>query len=283
MLLSHCKKKLRWDKSLRLELSFGYFSWAHHPMARTKMSRCDCQCLPQVFGHCYQPACSTTLITFFFSCRPQCLMWAIFSHYSKDISLWEPGTKLTWRLHNFCPVITNFHVQMIMQAQLDTLSLAVAWGDTEKPWWDMAFLLIMPIIAAGYKRVFDLVTAWVHPCQAHYTILVEVAHKFILFMDGSTDWVCAFIQLNEALSHAPLSNMGHITTMTDGAPSMGACGWLHQLQVHKLLQYKDQVVCPESLNGQMEALQFTFKELPLWDTATPKQTHPQTTADGSAP
>ena len=37
----------------------------------------------------------------------------------------------------------------------------------------------------------------------------------------------------------------------------------HQLQMCKLLQYKDLVVCPEGLNGQMEASQFTFnKELP---------------------
>ena len=32
-----------------------------------------------------------------------------------------------------------------------------------------------------------------------------------------------------------------------------------------LLQYKDLVVCSEGLNGQMEALPFTFKELPLWN------------------
>ena len=39
--------------------------------------------------------------------------------------------------------------------------------------------------------------------------------------------------------------------------------------MHKLLQYKDLVVCPEGLNGQMDASQFTFKELPLWNAATP--------------
>ena len=30
-------------------------------------------------------------------------------------------------------------------------------------------------------------------------------------------------------------------------------------------------MCPEGLNGQMEASQFTFKELPLWDAATPSK------------
>ena len=27
------------------------------------------------------------------------------------------------------------------------------------------------------------------------------------------------------------------------------------------------VVCPEGLNGELEALQFIFQELPLWDAA----------------
>ena len=85
----------------------------------------------------------------------------------------------------------------------------------------------------------------------------------MLLVDGSTDWVYAFIQLNKDLSHAPLSSVGHISATTDGAPSMETCGQLHQLHVHKLLQCKDLVVCPEGLNGHMEALHFTFKEFPL--------------------
>ena len=89
--------------------------------------------------------------------------------------------------------------------------------------------------------------------------------------------------LNEALLRAPFSSMGHISGMTDGAPSTDACGQLHQPQVCKMLQYKDLVVCLEGPNGQMEALQFTFKELPLWDAAAPGKPGPQTTANGSGP
>ena len=58
--------------------------------------------------------------------------------------------------------------------------------------------------------------------------------------------------------------------MTDGASSTDAHSQLHRLQVCKLLQYKDLVVCPEGLNSQIKASQFTFKELPLWDAAAGK-------------
>ena len=126
-------------------------------------------------------------------------------------------------------------------------------GDSEKPQWDMVFLLIMPSIVTGCKTIFGLVTVWVHPCQACYTTLTDVTCKVMLLIDGSTNWVYTFIQLNKVLSHAPLSSMGHISTMTHGAPSTDAHSWLHQLQVCKLLQYKDLVICPEGLNSQMEA------------------------------
>ena len=135
----------------------------------------------------------------------------------------------------------------------------------------MVFLLITLKIATGYERIFGLVVLWVHPCQAHYTTLADAGCKLVLLMDGSANWVYAFIELNEVLSHAPLSNVGHIGAMTDGIPSTDAHNQLHQLQVHKLLQYKDLVVYSEGLNGQMETSQFTFKELSLWNAAAPSK------------
>ena len=122
-----------------------------------------------------------------------------------------------------------------MQAQLNMLSQVGMWGDVGKPWQDMVFLLIAPSIGLGYKRVFGLVMVWVHPCQAHYHTLKEAAHKLALLVDESADWVYGFVWLNEALSHALLSSEGHISAMMDGMPCTDACGWLHQLQICKLL------------------------------------------------
>ena len=94
---------------------------------------------------------------------------------------------------------------MIMQTQLNTLSQAGAWGDVGKHWRDMAFLLIVPSIAVGYKRVFGLVAVWVQPHQAHYHSQEEAAHKLALLVNESVDWTYTLVWLNEALSHAPLS------------------------------------------------------------------------------
>ena len=133
------------------------------------------------------------------------------------------------------------------------------------------FLLIVPTITKGYKRVFGLVVVWAHPHQSHYHSLEEVVLKLVLLVDESADWGYTFVWLNEALSHVPLSSKGHISIMMDGVPCVDAHGWLHQLQIYKLLQHNNMVVCPESLNGELEALQVAFPELPLWNAAAPNK------------
>ena len=80
-----------------------------------------------------------------------------------------------------------------------------------------------------------------------------------------------FVQLNEALSHVPLSSEGYISVMMDGAPCVDACGWLHQLLICKLLQHNNMVVCSEGLNSELEALHFTLLEMPLWNDAAPRK------------
>ena len=54
--------------------------------------------------------------------------------------------------------------------------------------------------------------------------------------------------------------------MIDRVPSTNACRHLRQLEVHKLLQCGDQVVCPKGLNGELEPIQFIFSEPSVYNT-----------------
>ena len=146
-----------------------------------------------------------------------------------------------------------------------------AWGDVEKPRQDMVFLLVVSSITLECEWVFGLMVVWAHPHQAHFETLEDAAHKLVLLPDVSADWPYTFEWLNNTISYEPLTNKGHISTMTDSVPSMDAHGWLHQLQIWKLLQHKGKVLCPEGLNREVEALQFTFPELPLWDVTMPSK------------
>ena len=145
------------------------------------------------------------------------------------MSLWDPSTKATWGLPDFCPVVMQFQVHTIMQRQLTVLSQTGAWGDEEKPQQDMAFVLIAPSLAIGCKWVFSLTAMWVHPCQVHLPTLEGVAQKLMLLADEGTNWPYAYTWMNGTMAHAPLSSEGPIGIMTEGLPSTNACSHLNQL------------------------------------------------------
>ena len=77
-------------------------------------------------------------------------------HLSTDIDLWEASTKAKWGSLDFCLVIMQFQVQAILLAQLTTLSQIETLGEAEKPWHDMAFLLIVKSTNARCEQVFSL-------------------------------------------------------------------------------------------------------------------------------
>ena len=79
---------------------------------------------------------------------------------------------------------------------------------------------------------------------------------------------CAFVWMNDAILHVPLSSKRHLGILMEGEPQRNPCNLLHQLQAWRLLQYGKWVVCPGGLKAGLNALVFDFKELPLWNMAT---------------
>ena len=67
-----------------------------------------------------------------------------YAHFSRDASLWEQSTQVMWVSHDLCPSLSQFQVREVTQSELLSLSQAGAWGNTEKPKCDMAFLLVIP-------------------------------------------------------------------------------------------------------------------------------------------
>ena len=123
-----------------------------------------------------------------------------FLHLSKDVGLWDTSTKATWGLLDFCPAVMQYQVHAIMQTQLTALSQTGAWGDVKKPWWDMAFLLIVPSLAVGCEWVFSLTAMWAHP---HLPTVGEAAQKLMLLANESPNWPYAYAWMNDAAAHMP--------------------------------------------------------------------------------
>ena len=130
--------------------------------------------------------------------------------------------------------------------------LSRGMGGTEKFQGNMAFLLIAPEKTIKGEMAFRLAMVWVHLYQSHLSSLDEVAKKLALLINLGDNWAYTFVWLNGDAQHVPLSKEGHLSAMIDGMPSKSVCRHLHQLEVCKLLQYGDQVVYPEGLNGGLE-------------------------------
>ena len=171
--------------------------------------------------------------------------------------------------HDFCSVVTSFQVRVIMQAQLDTLSQVMVWGMLRSP---------MGRVPPNCAKHCCWIQEDLQPCCSMGASMPGLLHNpsgcgvQAHAAHGWQHWlgVCLFPVELGPVTCTPVQ-CGHISTMTDGASSTDASSWLHQFQVHKLLKYQDLLVCPEGLNGQMEASQFTFKELPLWNATTPSE------------
>ena len=185
-------------------------------------------------------------------------------HFSKDPGLWEESAQVLWGSHDICPSLTWFKVGEIIWLEELALSHTGAWGSIEKPQVNMAFLLIAPGKTIEGEMEFGLGVVWAHPHQAWLSSLDEVVKKLTLLIDLGENWAYAFVQLTEDAQHVPLSNEGHLSTMVNGAPCRSMCRHLYQLEVHKLLQYGDQVVYPEGLNGGLELVQTLLSGPLLW-------------------
>ena len=128
----------------------------------------------------------------------------------------------------------------------------------------MVFLLIVPKKTIKGEMAFELAVVWTHPHQAWLSSLDEATKKLTLLINLGNNWAYAFVWLNKDAQHVPLSNKGHLSAMVNGVPCRSMCGHLHQLEVCKLLQYGDQVVYPEGLNGGLELVQTSLSGPLLW-------------------
>ena len=129
----------------------------------------------------------------------------------------------------------------------------------------MAFLLIVPSTTTRCEWVFGLTTVWTHPCQAHFYTLEETACKLILMVDKRMDWPICLCMANQC---APIKWMTH--QHRDRWCTQCGHPWLASSAAHKQTFATQGHDCmPKGLNGGLEALQFIFQELPLWDTAAP--------------
>ena len=106
--------------------------------------------------------------------------------------------------------------------------------EAERPRWDMAFLMIVPITNAGGNQLFGLAGS----VDTSPSRLLNHSGGGCLKVDatGGQWWprlaIRIHVHMSDTVLHVPLSNNAHIGTMMDGMCTVNAYVWLHQLQMH---------------------------------------------------
>ena len=147
---------------------------------------------------------------------------------------------LMWGGINICPLLQQFQIPSLSQAELASLNSLRAWGERQKFHYDIAFLLVLAEEEATGDRKYGLSIVWVN--------------------SSGPDWPYTLVQLHEGTHHAPLPKKGHLGILSQRGAEVTLCRQISQLEVHKLLITSPQVAYPIRLNRCEEPIKTSLLE-----------------------
>ena len=157
--------------------------------------------------------------------------------------------QLLWGHHDICPILEQFNVASVTQPELSSLTSLKAWGNLEKFWSNISFLLILTKECTVGDRVYGLSTMWVNSYQARVSTVEEAIKQLTPLISTGPDWPFALVQLNADACHVPLPKEGHLSILVEGSTSSVTCRRISQLEVCQLLSLGSKPIYPAGLNG----------------------------------
>ena len=155
-----------------------------------------------------------------------------YEFFLKGPSQWGEAFQSLWRHHDIWPLLDQFHVTSITQSELSSLTSLKAWGNLEKFWSDIAFLLVLAEECTVGDRIYGLFIMWVNPYQTRVSSMEEAVKQLAPLIPAGPNWLYALVQLNVDAYHVPLPKEGHLSVLMEGGTSSATCGWISQLDVH---------------------------------------------------
>ena len=104
-----------------------------------------------------------------------------------------------------------------MVGELLSISCLKVWGDTQKPYGSMAYLLVR-VEDPSEGRGYGLALVWISPHQAWASTMEQALGILSTCTSNGLDCPYVFIQLYEGANHAPLPKDKHL-----GIPVPGKC------------------------------------------------------------
>ena len=154
-----------------------------------------------------------------------------FEFFANKEERWGDSMRALWGNLSICPILCHINLPYHTVGELHSISCLKIWGDTQKPWVSMAYLLI------NVEDVFEvegysMALVWISPHQAWASMMLEALEILSTCTPSGPDWLYILIQLYEGTNHVPLPKEKHLGIL----PQVESpCGQISQLEVCQLL------------------------------------------------
>ena len=137
-----------------------------------------------------------------------------------------------WSNLSICPLLHHMDLPYHMAGELLSINCLKIWGDTQKPWVSMAYLLVKVEDASDVEG-YSMALAWISPHQAWALKMAEALEILsTCALPVGLNWPYVLIQLYEGTNHAPLPKDKHLSILSQAE---SPCGQIGQLEVCHLL------------------------------------------------
>ena len=152
-----------------------------------------------------------------------------------------------WGNLSICLLPDHVDLPYHLAGELLSISHLKVWGDTQKPWDGMAYLLVK-VEDASEVEGYGMALVQISPHQAQASTMEEALEILSTCISSGPDWPYILTQLYEGTNHVPLPKDKHLGILPQGKAE-SPCGQISQLEVCQLLSARPQVIYPMGLNG----------------------------------
>ena len=156
-----------------------------------------------------------------------------FEFFANKEERWGDSMKALWGNLSICPILHHLDLPYHTVGELLSISCLKVWGDTQKPWDGMAYLLVKVEDASEVKG-YGMALVWISPHQAQASTMVEALEILSTCAPSGPNWPYILIQLYEGTNHAPLPKDKHLSILPQ-EKAESPCGQISQLEVCQLL------------------------------------------------
>ena len=156
-----------------------------------------------------------------------------FEFFSNREERWGDSMRTLWGNLSICPILDHVDLPYHTVGELLSISHLKIWGDTQKPWDGMAYLLVKVEDASEVKG-YGMALVWISPHQARASTMVEALEILSTCTPSGPDWLYVLTQLYEGTNHVPLPKDKHLGILPQ-EKAESPCGQISQLEVCQLL------------------------------------------------